>query len=146
MQNHYNPKDLGSFDVNKKYVIVSTEWNSEYVDFLVTDCEKTLMENWIKNIFHIKVPWSLELTYWAIQAFEKNKADIVIVIWTVIKWDTDHYAYVCNWVTQWITELQIKLSKPIIFGLLTCNNEKQVKERLYKWREWALSAIRISII
>lgn len=146
MQNHYDPKDLGKFNKSKKYVIVSTEWNSEYVDILVDDCEKTLEKNWIKNITHVKVPWSLELTYWAMEAFNSKKADVVIVIWTVIKWDTDHYLFVCNWVTQWIIELQLKTWKPIIFGLLTCDNEKQVKERLYKWKEWALSAIQITTI
>ncbi len=146
MKDCYNPKNLDGYKKNKKYVIVSTEWNDDYVSKLTNDCINTLREKWIKNIKEIKVPWCLELTYWSIIAFKKYKADIVIVIWVVIKWDTDHYKYVCSWVTEWITHLQIKLWKPIVFWVLTCDNDLQVIKRLWKWKEWALSAIQITKI
>ena len=145
MQDEYNPQDLWSYDIKKKYFIVSTEWNFKYVDILERDCVKTLKEKWINNIEVLKVPWSLELPFWALKAFELW-ADIVIVIWTVIRGETSHYDHVCLWVTKWIMDLQLKLEKPVIYWLLTCNNLKQVEERLYKGREWALSAIRVSTL
>lgn len=143
MQVKYSPRDLSGFDKKKKYVIVFTEWNEKYVNVLVESCNNTLKEKWILNIDYIKVPWTLELTYWALKAFDAW-ADIVIAIWTVIRGDTSHYDHVCDWVIQWITNLQIKHWKPIIFGVLTCDNKEQVKERLSKWEEWALSAIQVS--
>ena len=143
MQKHYNPTNLGNYDKEKKYTIVSTQWNKEFVNILEMDCKNTLKEKWIKNITSIKVPWSLELIIWAIKAFEAW-AEIVIVIWTVIRWETTHYKHVCDWVINWITTLQVHIKKPIIFWLLTCENEKQIKDRLYKWKEWALSAIEMS--
>ena len=145
MQNHYAPKDLESFNKDLQYTIVYTEWNPKHVNRLTNECENTLKEHWIKNIKKLIVPWSLELPFWAMQAI-KNWADIIITIWTVIRWDTSHYDHVCEWVTDWIMNLQLKTWKPIIFGVLTCENEQQVEDRIYKGKEWALSAISLSRI
>ena len=146
MQHKYSPTDLGNYDKTKKIVIVKTEWNSQYVDALAKDCEDTLREKGLTNIETLEVPWSLELTYWAVKAFEKYWADVCVVIWTVIRWDTSHYDHVCDWVTRGIINLQIEKSKPIVFWLLTCENERQVEQRMKKGKEWALSAIQLSKI
>jgi len=145
LQTKYDPQNLGDFDKNKKYTIVFTEWNEKYVNVLLNDCKNTLESKWIKNISLIKVPWSLELTFWALKAIE-NWADVIIVIWTVIRGGTSHYQHVCDWVTHWIINLQIKTWKPIVFGVLTCDNEQQIKQRLGKWKEWALSAMQLSVV
>ena len=145
MQQSYNPKNIKGYNKSKKYTIISTEWNEKYVQILEQECIETLKNHWIKNIHNFKVPWSLELPYWALKA-ANSWSDIVIVIWTVIRWETSHYDHVCDWVTKWIIDVQLKTGKPVIFGILTCDNEDQVKERLCKWKQWALSAISISKI
>lgn len=146
MQNNYNPKQKNNFDPNKIYYIVHTEWNSEYVDIIKDNCINTLTSHGINNVRTLVVPWSMELPYWSGIAFDKYWADVVIAIWVVIKWDTDHYKYVCDSATMWLMNVQLKFLKPVICGLLTCNTIDQVVARLNKWEEFALSALNISTL
>jgi 6,7-dimethyl-8-ribityllumazine synthase len=48
----------------------------------------------------------------------------------VIRWDTPHFDYVCSESSRAIMDLTMSQDVPIIFGILTCNTEEQVKERM----------------
>jgi 6,7-dimethyl-8-ribityllumazine synthase len=52
-----------------------------------------------------------------------------IVIGAIIKGDTDHYEYVCQYVTNGISQLSALHTTPIIFGILTVQNEELAYER-----------------
>jgi 6,7-dimethyl-8-ribityllumazine synthase len=72
----------------------------------------------------------------------------IIVIGAVIKGDTDHYDYVCNFVTQGLTILSTQSDIPIIFGILTTQNEEQaldraLSDRMNKGKEFAETAIEM---
>ena len=58
-----------------------------------------------------------------------NKFDAFIALGCVIKGETDHYYFICNAVTTGLMNLSIKSKKPIGFGVLTCENIKQAKQR-----------------
>ena len=77
----------------------------------------------------IKVPGTFELTLAAQSLLEYTSADAVIVLGCVIQGDTRHFDFICNGVTQGITELNIKYNKPVIFGVLTTNDLQQAKDR-----------------
>ena len=51
--------------------------------------------------------------------------DAVIVIGCVIKGETMHFEFVCEGVTQGIKDLNVRGDVPVIFCLLTDNNEQQ---------------------
>jgi 6,7-dimethyl-8-ribityllumazine synthase len=55
--------------------------------------------------------------------------DAVICIGCVIQGDTPHFDYICQGVSYGITELNIKLEKPVIFGVLTTNTLQQAIDR-----------------
>ena len=66
----------------------------------------------------------------------------------VIKGDTPHFEYVCSSITQGITQLNLQLPVPVIFGVLTVNNDQQALERLggihgHKGKEAAATAIKM---
>ena len=58
-----------------------------------------------------------------------NKFDAFIAIGCVIKGKTDHYYFISQAVTSVLMNLSIQSKKPIGFGVLTCNNLKQARER-----------------
>ncbi len=77
---------------------------------------------------------------------DKNQFDSIIVIGAIIKGDTDHYEYVCQFVTQGISQLSAQSPIPIIFGILTTQNEELALERaaldrMNKGKEFADTAL-----
>ena len=99
------------------------------------------------NIISLAVPGSYELTAAADLALSKHKnLDAVICIGCVIKGDTPHFEYICEAVSQGITNVGIKHTRPVIFGVLTTNTLEQAQERAggkhgNKGEEAAASAI-----
>ena len=72
----------------------------------------------------------------------------MIVFGCVVRGDTPHFDYVCQSVTQGVTALNADCDTPVIFGLLTVENEQQAFERIggphgHKGREAAEAAIHM---
>jgi 6,7-dimethyl-8-ribityllumazine synthase len=77
---------------------------------------------------------------------DKNQFDAIIVIGAIIKGDTDHYEYVCQYVTNGISQLSAVSPIPIIFGILTTQTEELAMERaaldrMNKGKEFADTAL-----
>jgi 6,7-dimethyl-8-ribityllumazine synthase len=90
----------------------------------------------------------MESTHGARQFIKGTKVDAVICLGCVIKGDTPHFDYVCQGVTQGITSLNVKYEKPVIFGVLTTNNQQQAIDRAggklgNKGDEGAVTAIKM---
>jgi 6,7-dimethyl-8-ribityllumazine synthase len=69
----------------------------------------------------------------------------------VIRGGTPHFVYVCQSVTQGITQLNLSLSVPVIFGVLTLDTMDQARERTggihgHKGEEAAITAIKMMIL
>jgi 6,7-dimethyl-8-ribityllumazine synthase len=132
-------------------VIIKTEWNAAIVDALETSCIKTLQENGVMQCKSFMVPGAVELPF-AVKTIAQqlhNKVAAFIVIGCVIKGDTPHFEYVCNIVSNGITQLQLQLPMPVIFGVLTVNNTQQAIDRIEngavgdKGMEAALTALKM---
>ena len=150
-------------------VIVKTEWNAHVIDLLQEGCVKLLSLN---NIDYkiIEVPGAFEVPfaikkYWvkteeAADVLEFSEIDglpmpskvkipdAFIALGCVIRGDTPHFDYVCEGVTQGIMNLNITLPVPVIYGVLTVNNQLQADERLggkhgHKGEEAAAAAIKM---
>lgn len=130
-------------------IIVKTEWNAHIVDELENGCKKVLEEHKIKHQT-LTVPGAFEIPF-AIKAYVENgtpKPDACIALGSVIQGDTPHFDYVCKAVTDGVLSLNILLSIPIVFGILTVNNEAQALERIggqqgHKGEEAATTAIKM---
>lgn len=59
-----------------------------------------------------------------------GKYDALLAIGCVIRGDTPHFEYVCQFVTDGILRVQLDNSIPIGFGVLTCNDEAQAMARM----------------
>lgn len=130
-------------------VIVKTEWNAAIVNKLENGAKKILKQAGCK-FRSITVPGAVEIPF-AIKAYAEGSqqpADAFIALGTVIRGDTPHFEYVCNAVTDGILSLNLTLDVPVIFGVLTVNNEQQAKERVggkhgHKGEEAAVTAIKM---
>lgn len=145
----YDPSKVPSAE-NMKFGIIVSEWNPTITDALMNGAYSTLQKHGAisDNIIVAHVPGSFELTHGASQLLKRTKVDAVICLGCVIKGDTPHFDYVCQGVTQGITSLNIKQKKPVIFGVLTTDNQQQALDRAggklgNKGDEAAITAIKM---
>lgn len=130
-------------------VIVKTEWNAAIVDKLEVGCKKILKEAGAKSTTLV-VPGAVEIGF-AVKAYndsENRAADAFVTLGTVIRGDTPHFDYVCKNVTDTVTSLNLTLDAPVIFGVLTVENETQALERIggvhgHKGEEAAITALKM---
>lgn len=115
-------------------VLVKTEWNAAIVDELEKGCVSELEKHPIKKIISITVPGAFEIpfgikSYWE-NTGKKKRPDAFIALGCVIRGNTPHFDFICKAVTEGVVQLNLSLPVPIIFGVLTVENESQAKERI----------------
>ena len=140
-------------EVNKmKFGLVVSTWNKNITDNLFDGAYETLLKYGAKdvNIKKIEVPGSFELIYGCKKMQNKN-VDVIIAIGCIIKGETDHYNYICQSVSNGITQLNIINNIPIVFCVLTDHNVQQSINRSggkygNKGIESAVAAIKIACI
>jgi len=114
-----------------RFGIVVSEWNHEVTMALKDGAFDTLIKFGAlpENILVSFVPGSYELTLGAQLQLESNKVDAVICLGCVIQGETRHFDFICDAVANGITALNIKYNKPVIFGVLTPDNQQQAMDR-----------------
>ncbi len=117
------------FKVKKstKIAVITANWNAEITQQMKSESIKVLEEHGLKPV-SIEVSGSFELISATKNAFDK-KFDAVVALGVVVKGDTPHFDYVCMGVTNGIAQIAAVTGKPIGFGVLTCDTEKQAHER-----------------
>ncbi len=116
---------------NKRVAIVTAEWNRHITAALRDGAVATLRGAGFadSDIELFDVPGAVELSFAASNLIEASMFDAVIVFGCVIRGDTPHFDYVCQSVTQGVTELNVDRDTPVIFGVLTVENEQQALDR-----------------
>lgn len=144
--------DEGVLKQDAFIIIVKTEWNAAIVNELEAGCLKVLNRYGIKNQTLV-VPGSVEIPFSIKRHWDKAwdagiLPDAYIALGCVIRGDTPHFEYVCKMVTDGILQLNLNLQSPVIFGVLTVNNEEQAQERIggshgHKGEEAAITALKM---
>jgi 6,7-dimethyl-8-ribityllumazine synthase len=129
---------------------VVAEWNSEVTEALYEGAYQTLLQYGAQaaNIVRANVPGSYELSFGAQVFAQKPDIDAVIAIGCVIQGETKHNDYINHAVAQGLTNVALKYNKPVIFGVLTPNNQQQALDRAggihgNKGDEAAITAIKM---
>ena len=138
---------------NMRFGIVVSDWNRDVTSALLDGAVNTLKKHGTaeENIVVKHVPGSFELTLGAQWLAEYDDLDGVICIGCVIQGETPHFTYICQSVTQGITQLNLDYNIPFIFGVLTTSNLQQALERAggkhgNKGKEAAVTAIKMAAI
>ena len=125
---------------NYRILIVSTSWNREIIDVMKEDAICELKSFNVNHIDIIEVPGAFELS----QAAEKfiSSYDAVLTLGTIIKGETYHFEVLAHETARSLSQVSISNKKPVIFGVLTTNNELQAKQRAeVKGSEYAKSLL-----
>ena len=132
-------------------VLVKTEWNAA----IVNELEKGSLNVFNQHAIQTKtitVPGAIEIPFAIQQYWSNNKAVSAFVAFgCVVRGGTPHFEYVCQSVTQGITQLNLSLPVPVIFGILTVDTNEQARERVggihgHKGEEAAITAIKMMIL
>lgn len=145
----YSSKNL--VDVSDKvFAIVVSEWNEEVTDALYNGALQTLLSHGAKkeNIVKVDVPGSFELSLGAQKLAQRDDVDAVICLGCVIQGETRHFDFICDAVAHGVTNVSLKYDKPVIFGVLTPDNQKQAMDRAggkhgNKGDEAAITAVKM---
>lgn len=134
----------------RKFAIVVSEWNEEVTEALFSGAYQTLVDHGAKkeNIIRKNVPGSFELTLGAQWCAQDESIDAVLCLGCVIQGETRHFDFICDAVAHGITQVGLKYNKPVIFGVLTPNTQKQAMDRAggkhgNKGDEAAITAIKM---
>lgn len=127
---------LMSFLSENRIGIIHTQWNAHITTMMRDEAVKYLLNMGMQpeNIIEFEVPGSFELPLaakWMLNKWQSTGNNVVGVICfgCVIKGDTPHFEYVSQAVTQGCTQVALEFAKPVIFGVLTVNNEYQALVR-----------------
>ncbi len=138
---------------NFRFGIIVSEWNDHITEGLFSGAVAALLDCGAlqENIIRWNVPGSFELIYASKKMIETQKPDVVITIGSVIKGETQHFDFVCDGVTQGIKDLNVLSDVPVIFCVLTDNNEQQSIDRSggidgNKGTEAAIAAIKMAFL
>jgi 6,7-dimethyl-8-ribityllumazine synthase len=134
-----------------RFGIVVAEWNSRITNALYEGAYQSLINNGAlpDNIFTYSVPGSFELTTGADLLLKNLHLNAVICLGCVIQGETRHFDFICNAVANGISNVAIKYAKPVVFGVLTTDNEQQAIDRAggkhgNKGDEAAITAIKMA--
>lgn len=136
-----------------KIAVVLSRFNDSIGGKLHDNATKTLLEHGLEeaDITTIRVPGSLELPLASKKAAQTGKFDAIIAIGVVIRGGTIHFELVCNESHRGIMNASLETGIPIIFGVLTAENQEQALERaeatgLNRGKEYAEAAIEMALL
>ena len=134
MSSHYKPSysiEVLKKASNKRFGIVSSEWNSEIIERLLNGAYEFFSKIDINkdSIQHYSVPGSFELISGCVKMQSDHDLDAIIAIGSIIQGETKHFDFISQSVCNGIKDLNIVGNCPIILCLLTDNDYQQALDR-----------------
>jgi len=110
-----------------RVVVVAGTWHEQITDGLIAGAERELTASGARYEV-VRVPGSFELPVVSKTALE-NGADAVVALGVIIRGGTPHFEYVSSAATDGLTRVALDTGKPVGFGVLTLDDEKQGIDR-----------------
>lgn len=154
MSKHRPEPDVPLQVPGARIAIVAARFNGEIVDALVRGATNALLNHGVgaTHIELVRTPgaWELPLAA-AYLADQDDRYDAIIALGAVIRGGTPHFEYVCRGCTDGLMQVQQEFGIPVAFGVLTCDDDKQARERSRddasnKGREAALAALEMVVL
>ena len=112
--------------------VVAAEWNPEITDAMLDGAVDTLRKQGVMedNLTVKRVPGTFELSTAAdLLLTHQPNINAVICIGCVIQGETRHFEFICQAVSQGLTNVALRHHKPVIFSVLTCDTMQQALDR-----------------
>lgn len=115
-----------------KIAIVAARFNAEIVDELLEGCLQRLKALGVDGSrVHVhRVPGAFELPVAAKALAHGRQFAAVICLGAVIRGETPHFEYVAGEAARGIAAVALSETLPVIFGVLTTNNDQQARDRI----------------
>lgn len=133
-----------------RIAIVTARFNAHVTGKLYEGCDAELAAHGLPGaeVLSVEVPGCYELPIVAKTLAASGRYDAVICLGAVIRGDTPHFDYVSSETASGIQRAALDTGVPVIFGVLTTDNEEQAMARVggaagHKGREAALTAIEM---
>ena len=112
--------------------IVVSMFNGDITSALLAGTLERLNARGINSddITLVEVPGAIELPLIIKRLAHLGYYQAVIALGAVIRGETTHYEYVCQQASQGCQEISLEFSLPVVFGVLTTENEAQAWDRL----------------
>jgi len=111
-----------------RVAVIAAQWHEQVMDGLVDGALRALSDLGISEPTLLRVPGTFELPV-AAKVMAGRGYDAVVALGVVIRGGTPHFDYVCQGVTQGLTQVSVDTGVPVGFGVLTCDNEEQAVDR-----------------
>lgn len=108
-------------------VIVAGTWHEEIANGLLAGAHRVLDDSGA-SVSEVRVPGSFELPVVAKAALDAG-ADAVVALGVIIRGGTPHFEYVSSAAADGLTRVALDTGKPVGFGVLTLDDEKQGLDR-----------------
>lgn len=82
------------------------------------------------DIILLEVPGAVEIPIVAKRLAMQRRVEVIVALGAVIRGETSHYDYVCQQVSDGCQQVALMHNLPVIFGVLTTENEAQAWSRL----------------
>jgi 6,7-dimethyl-8-ribityllumazine synthase len=109
--------------------VVQARWNAAVVERLRQGLDRGLSELGVRTVIDHTVPGSFELPLAAKLLAASGEVDAVVCIGAVIRGETTHYELVSESCARGILDAQLETGVPIVFGVLTVENQAQAEAR-----------------
>lgn len=111
--------------------VIVSQFNHDITSALKEGALQRLTNASLENdIVVVEVPGAIEIPIVAKRLAQRNQFDAIIALGAVIRGETTHYDYVCQQVSDGCMHVSLTYDTPIIFGVLTTENEQQAWDRL----------------
>ena len=141
----------GDYDVaGARVAIVAARFNSHVVEPLLEGATRKMLEQGVveADIDTFKVPGAFEIPALAEKLARTKQYDAIVALGAVIQGGTPHFEYVSGACTQGLMQVGVNHAMPVIFGVLTLNDNQQAMERIggaegHKGEEAGLAALEM---
>lgn len=116
---------------NLRFAIAAARFNDKLVSTLLEGCRNRFAELGVgpERVQVVRVPGAFELPLAAQELARTGNYAAVICLGAVVRGETPHFEYVSGEAARGIAEVARTQRLPVIFGVLTTNNEQQAWDR-----------------
>jgi 6,7-dimethyl-8-ribityllumazine synthase len=136
-----------------RFAIVVSRFNFSITAKLLEGAERCLREQSVpeKNRKVVFCPGAFELPQVANRLAAQKKWDAILCLGAVIRGETPHFEYISAETARGIQEVALRHSIPVVFGVLTTDNEQQAWDRVggkegHKGWDAAMTAIEMAAL
>jgi 6,7-dimethyl-8-ribityllumazine synthase len=114
-----------------RFAVVVSRFNRHITEKLLKGAEHCLRDHGVpeKNRKILFCPGAFELPQVANRLAVQKKWDAIICLGAVIRGDTPHFEYISSETARGIQDVALRYSIPVVFGVLTTDNEQQALDR-----------------